>query len=46
MTRRCQESCWNCGAPTLWGVFCVDCVRAFVLGAMGVAGAAFFKRYF
>lgn len=35
-----SRCCWNCDAFVLWGVFCLDCVRAMALGAAGAIGSA------
>lgn len=35
-----RRLCANCDVPVLWGVICIDCMRAFVCGALGAAGAA------
>lgn len=35
-----NRPCRNCDAYVLWGVFCVDCVRAMAIGAMGTIGTA------
>lgn len=32
--------CKNCDAPVLWGAFCCDCVRAFIVGSATALGGA------